>query len=141
MPGHRTPDAYVADNDWALGQVVDTISHSSIWGSSLDPGVEDDAQDGADHVDAHRIPVLVISPYTRKGAVIHNRYDQLSFLRTMEIIVGMKPANLSEALAVPLYDALELSPSNSAPYTAIAPQVSVTATNANTGGNRTARPD
>jgi hypothetical protein len=136
LPGARTPDADVADNDWALGEIVDEISHSSIWRSSLILVLEDDAQDGADHVDAHRIPALVISPYAQAGTVVHNRYDQLSFLRTMEIVLGMKPANLSEALAVPLYDAFSSSPSNAAPYTAIAPHVSVTATNANTAYNR-----
>jgi YVTN family beta-propeller protein len=135
VPGDRTPDADVADNDWALGQIVQAISHSSIWKSSLILVLEDDAQDGADHVDAHRIPVMVISPYARKGAVIHNRYDQLSFLRTLEIIVGMKPANLAEALALPLYDAFSGAPSNSAPYNAIAPKVSVTATNPSTAFN------
>ncbi len=137
-PGDRTPYADVADNDWAVGQIVDTISHSSIWGSSLILVVEDDAQDGADHVDAHRIPALVISPYSRPGAVLHNRYDELSFLRTLEIIVGMKPANLAEALAVPLYDAFGPAPANLAPYNAIAPNVSVTATNPNTAANRAA---
>ncbi len=138
-PGDRTPDADVADNDWALGQIVDTISHSSIWNSSLILVLEDDAQDGADHVDAHRIPALVISPYAKGGgAVIANRYDQLSFLRTLEIIVGMKPASLGEDLAVPLYDAFSSSPSNSSPYTAITPNVSVTQTNPNTAADRRA---
>ena len=135
-PGDRTPDADVADNDWALGEIVQTISHSKIWGSSLILVLEDDAQDGADHVDAHRIPALVMSPYTRRGAVVHDRYDELSFLRTMELIVGIKPANLAEALAVPLYGALDSKPTNSAPYDAIAPNVSVTATNPNTTANR-----
>ncbi len=137
-PGDRTPNADVADNDWAVGQMVDTISHSSIWGSSLILVVEDDAQDGADHVDAHRIPALVVSPYTQAGAVLHNRYDELSFLRTLEIIVGMKPANLAEALAVPLYDAFSSTPANAAPYTAITPNVDVTATNPNTAADRAA---
>ena len=137
-PGDRTPKADVADNDWALGQIVDAISHSSIWGSSLILVVEDDAQDGADHIDAHRSPALVISPYTERGAVVHDRYDQLSFLRTMEIIVGMKPSNLAEELAVPLYKAFTATPSNGAPYDAIAPNVDVTATNPNTTANRKA---
>jgi phospholipase C len=100
--------------------------------------MEDDSQDGADHVDAHRIPALVISPYTEKGAVIHDRYDQLSFLRTAERIIGMKPLNLAEHLAVPLYDAMTPTPGNSAPYTAIRPKVSVTATNPDTAANRRA---
>ena len=81
-PGRRTPNAQIASNDWGLGQIVDLISHSSIWEQLLDPGDEDDSQDGADHVDAHRIPALAISPYAKQGAVIHDRYDMLSFLRT-----------------------------------------------------------
>ena len=137
-PGDRTPDALVADNDWALGEIVDTISHASIWNSSLILVLEDDAQDGADHVDAHRIPALVISPYARSGAVIHNRYDELSFLRTLEMIIGMKPANLAETLAVPLYNAFSSRPTNGAPYDAISPNVSVTATNPNSAADRRA---
>ena len=97
--------------------------------------MEDDSQDGADHVDAHRIPALVISPYTQRGAVVHDRYDQLSFLRTAEKIIGMKPLNLAEHLAVPLYDAMTPKPRNAAPYNAIRPKVNVTATNPNTAAN------
>jgi DNA-binding beta-propeller fold protein YncE len=137
-PGDRTPNADVADNDWALGEIVQAISHSSIWDSSLILVLEDDAQDGADHVDAHRIPALVISPYTQAGAVVHNRYDELSFLRTMELIVGMKPLNLAEALATPLYHALSPGPANAAPYDAIAPNVDVTATNPMTAADASA---
>jgi len=137
-PGKRTPNADVADNDWGLGQIVQEISHSKIWRSSLILVMEDDSQDGADHVDAHRIPAMVISPYTQKGAVVHDRYDQLSFLRTAETIIGMKPLNLAEHLAVPLYHAMTPKPVNSAPYNAIKPKVSVTATNPNTAANRRA---
>jgi hypothetical protein len=128
-PGKRTPDADIADNDWALGQIVQAISHSSIWDSSLILVVEDDSQNGADHVDAHRIPALAISPYTQQGAVVHNRYDQLSFLRTLEIISGLPSVNLGEALAVPLYDAVTPGPGNSAPYNAILPSVNLTGVN------------
>jgi hypothetical protein len=134
-PGKRTPDADIADNDWALGQIVDAISHSSIWNSSLILVVEDDSQNGADHVDAHRIPALVISPYTRQGAVIHDRYDQISFLRTLEIVSGLPAVNLGESLAVPLYDAVTRDPGNSAPYDAITPAVNLTATNPATAEN------
>ena len=137
-PGARTPDADVASNDWGLGQIVDAISHSSIWNSSLILVVEDDSQDGADHVDAHRIPALAISPYTQQGAVIHDRYDQLSFLRTLEIVSGMRSLNLAEALAVPLYGALTPSPGNAAPYNAIQPSVDMTATNPATSANEQA---
>jgi Phosphoesterase family len=134
-PGKRTPDADIADNDWGLGQIVDVISHSSIWNSSLILVVEDDSQNGADHVDAHRIPALVISPFTQQGAVVHNRYDQLSFLRTLEIVSGLPSVNLGEALAVPLYDAVTPNPDNSAPYSAIMPSVNMTAVNPATAQN------
>jgi DNA-binding beta-propeller fold protein YncE len=137
-PGARTPDAYVASNDWGVGQIVEEISHSPIWDSSLILVVEDDSQDGADHVDAHRIPALAISPYTQAGAVVHDRYDQLSFLRTLEIIVGLRPLHLAEALAVPLYDAMTPNPGNSEPYDAIVPTVDMTATNPDTAANRRA---
>ena len=140
-PGKRTPDADIANNDWALGQIVQAISHSSIWNSSLILVVEDDSQNGADHVDAHRIPALAISPYTQQGAVVHDRYDQLSFLRTLEIISGLPSVNLSEALAVPLYDAVTPSPGNSAPYDAITPSVNMTGTNPATAENIAAAKD
>ena len=119
QPGYPTPSAMVADGDLALGQLVDTISHSDIWSSSVIFVVEDDSQDAADHVDAHRIPVAVISPYARQGAVIHTRYDLLSVLRSMELIMGMDPLSLNDALASPMYDAFTSEPLNSAPVDAI----------------------
>jgi Phosphoesterase family len=124
-PGRRTPRAMVAENDYGLGQIVDLISHSSIWDSSLILVVEDDTQDGADHVDAHRMPALAISPYTKKGAVEHTRYDMLSFIRTLELPIGMKPLGLGDALAVPLYDVFGPTEENKDPYTAIAPNISI----------------
>ena len=78
QPGYPTPTAMVAADDQGLGQLVSLISHSKIWSSSAIFVVEDDSQDGADHLDAHREPALVISPYARRGAVIHTRYDLLS---------------------------------------------------------------
>jgi phospholipase C len=111
----------VAENDWALGQVVDLISHSPIWAKSLILVIEDDSQDGADHVDAHRIPAFVISPWAKRGAVIHTRYDFLSFIRTLEIVVGMDPLNLYDATAVPLYDAFDSEPANLESYEVIRP--------------------
>ena len=112
----------IAENDWALGQTVDLISNSPIWKDSLILVIEDDSQDGADHVDAHRIPALAISPYAKQGAVVHTRYDFLSFIRTLEIAIGMKPLNLFDALAVPMYDAFTPTPDNDAPYEAIVPE-------------------
>jgi hypothetical protein len=124
-PGRRTPDAMVAENDYALGQTVDLISKSPIWDRSLILVIEDDSQDGADHVDAHRIPAFAISPYARRGAVVHTRYDFLSFIRTLELVVGMRPLNLFDATAVPLYDAFDATAANSEPYDAIVPEVNL----------------
>lgn len=122
-PGARTPRAMVADNDDALGRIVDLISHSSLWGSSAIFVIEDDSQDGADHVDAHRIPAAVISPYTRPGRVTHTRYDFLSMIRSMELILGMKPLSLWDSQATPLYDVFGPKAKNAAPYDARAPGV------------------
>ncbi len=95
-----------------------------LWKNSAIFVVEDDSQDGADHVDAHRIPAFAISPYAKRGAVVHTRYDFLSFIRTLELVVGMKPLNLFDATAVPMYDAFDSDPSdNLEPYEAITPQV------------------
>ena len=101
---YPTPKSLVADNDLGLGQIVDLISHSSIWSSSAIFVVEDDSQDGADHVDAHRMPAYVISPWTRHGAVVHTRYDQYSALRSVEMILGLHPLSINDGLAEPMYD-------------------------------------
>jgi YVTN family beta-propeller protein len=127
-PGYLTPRALIADNDLGLGQLVDFISHSSIWSSSAIFVVEDDSQDGPDHVDAHRMPAFVISPWARHGEVVHTRYDQLSVLRSIEIILGMKPLSLFDGLATPMYNAFTTTP-DPAPYTAVAPTYPRTATN------------
>ena len=101
--GDYTPQAMIADNDLALGQIVDAISHSSIWPETAIFVQEDDSQDGMDHVDAHRSPALVISPWVRHGAVVHPRYDQYSMLRTAELIAGINPLSLNDSLATPMY--------------------------------------
>jgi YVTN family beta-propeller protein len=128
-PGKRTPQAMIADNDYGLGQIVDLISHSAIWKSSAIFVIEDDSQDGADHVDAHRIPAAVISPYAPAEAVVHTRYDFLSVIRSMELILGMKPLGLFDRLATPMYDVFTSRPTNPAPYNAIVPKQSRTALN------------
>ena len=135
-PGQRTPRAMVAENDYGLGQIVDLISHSSIWTSSAIFVMEDDSQDGADHVDAHRMPAAVISPYTRPGMVIHDRYDMLSFIRSMELILGMKPLSLGDALATPLYDVFSPTPQNLPPFTALTPNVDLEQRNPNSAADR-----
>ncbi|HVT36787.1 MAG TPA: bifunctional YncE family protein/alkaline phosphatase family protein [Nevskiaceae bacterium] len=130
VPGGRTPLAMLADNDLALGQLVQLVSHSAVWHDSAIFVMEDDSQDGPDHVDAHRGPVLVISPWARHGgAVVHTRYDQYSMLRTIELILGLPPLSVHDAGAAPMYDAFALKPDDS-PYDAIAPEQSLLAVNA-----------
>jgi hypothetical protein len=132
-PGFYTPKANVADNDLALGQLVELVSHSPIWGSSAIFVLEDDSQDGMDSIDAHRIPALVISPFARRGAVVHTRYDQFSFLRTAELVSGLDPLSLNDALATPLYDTFvsggDRPDVDGTRYEAIQPQQSLTEVN------------
>jgi phospholipase C len=128
-PGIPTPSAMVADNDLAVGQFIETLSKSKIWSQSAVFVLEDDSQDGADHVDAHRMPALVISPWAKKGAVVHTRYDQDSALRSAMMLLGLTPLTLNDALATPMYDAFGLTTDtpDTAKYTAIQPQQSLTA--------------
>ena len=135
-PGDRSPRAMVAENDYGLGQIVDAISHSSIWSSSAIFVLEDDSQDGADHVDAHRMPGAVFSPYARPGAVVHTRYDMLSFIRSMELILGMRPLSFADAMATPMYDAFQPTPANSAPFGVISPTYPLLERNPNTAFDR-----
>ncbi len=127
--GKRTPRSMIADNDLGLGHIVSTISHSAIWKESAIFVIEDDSQDGADHIDAHRMPAFVISPYAPAGKVVHTRYDMLSVIRSMELIMGMKPLGLFDALATPMYDAFQGTPSNDAPYDVITPGIDPTERN------------
>jgi hypothetical protein len=138
-PGHHTPRAMLADNDRALGQIVDLISHSSVWKQSAIFVVEDDSQDGMDHQDAHRIPALVISPYARQSAVVHTPYDFLSMVRSMELILGLRPLNLNDASAAPMYDAFAPQPVNGAPFRALAPSYDLLEENPATPQSRVAR--
>ncbi len=127
-PGIPTPAAEVADNDLAIGQFVQAISKSKIWSQSAIFIVEDDSQDGADHVDAHRMPAFVISPWAKKGAVVHTRYDQDSVLRSAMLLLGLTPLTLNDALATPMYDAFikKTDKPDTSSYTAIKPQYSLT---------------
>jgi len=123
QPGFPTPTSMVADSDLAIGQIVETISHSPVWATSAIFIVEDDSQDGADHVNAHRIPVAVVSPYAKAGVVVHTRYDLVSVVRSIELILGLRPLSLNDALATPMYDLFAQRPVNATPYTALTPQV------------------
>jgi YVTN family beta-propeller protein len=118
--GAPTPRAYIADNDWALGQLVDTVSHSRYWPNTAIFVTEDDAQDGPDHIDAHRTLAEVISPYTRTGRVDSTFYSTASMLRTIELIVGLHPLTQFDAYATPMLAPFTTKP-DLAPYTATKP--------------------
>ena len=109
--GSPTPRAMMADNDLALGRLVSTISNSSVyWKDSAIFIVEDDAQSGPDHVDAHRSVLLVASPFARRSAVDHTFYTTSSVLRTIELILGLAPMSEYDASATPLYGAFVATP-------------------------------
>src|SRR5205085_4689114 len=109
-PGALTPRAFVAENDLALGQLVDIVSHSSIWSSSAIFILEDDAQNGPDHVDAHRSLLLAVSPFSRRGVVDSTLYTTCGVLRTMELILGLPPMSQYDAAATPMYNAFTTTP-------------------------------
>ena len=123
-PGTRTPRAMVAENDLALGRLVEAISHSSIWKESAIFVLEDDAQSGPDHVDAHRSPALVISPFSRRRAVDSTMYSTSGMLRTIELILGLPPMSQYDAAAMPMYNAMQPTP-EAAPFTHLAPRISL----------------
>lgn len=127
-PRARRPDAMVADNDLALGRLVEAVSHSSFWGSTAIFAVEDDAQDGPDHVDGHRSTMFAISPYTQTGAIDSTFYSSVSVLRTMELIMGVPPMSQFDAVATPMSAAFS-GTANLRPYTAVVPGVSLFAKN------------
>jgi YVTN family beta-propeller protein len=102
--GYPTPSAMVADNDLATGRIIDTISHSRYWKDSAVFVIEDDSQNGIDHVDGHRNVSLVASPYARRGAVVSTYYSQTNVTRTIEQILGLPPMNQLDMAAVPMYD-------------------------------------
>jgi DNA-binding beta-propeller fold protein YncE len=115
--GKPTPRAQVADNDAALGMLVEAVSKSKFWESTAIFVIEDDAQNGPDHVDAHRVVALVISPYCKKGSVDSTMYSTSSMLRTMELILGLKPMSQFDAAARPMYRSFTAKP-DLTPYTA-----------------------
>jgi hypothetical protein len=126
--GAPTPTAMVADNDLALGMVVDAISRSKYWKESAIFVVEDDAQNGADHVDAHRSVALVISPYSRRMGVDSELYSTASILRTMELILGIEPMTQFDAAATPMYGCFQATV-DLAPYDLQPAQVDVNEVN------------
>lgn len=127
-PGYRTPQAYVATNDWAVGQLVETVSRSPYWKSTAILMLEDDAQSGPDHVSDQRSTFYVASPYARAGAH-HAHYSTVGMLRTVEIFLGLPPLSIYDAVAQPMYDAFAMQPANAAPFAAVRPAADLNAVN------------
>ena len=133
--GKVSPISAVADNDQALGRLVEHIAQSAIWGESAIYVLEDDAQNGPDHIDAHRSPAFVISPYVRRGFVDHTLYTTAGMMRTMELLLGLPPMSQYDAAARPLFGVFQAAP-NLATYQAKAAQVPLDTRN--TAWNRSA---
>jgi DNA-binding beta-propeller fold protein YncE len=106
-PGVKTPRAMVAENDLALGRIVEAVSKSRFWAESVLLVLEDDAQDGPDHVDAHRSVALLAGPHVRRGAIDSTLYTTSGVLRTIELILGLPPMSQYDAAATPLYGAFQ----------------------------------
>jgi DNA-binding beta-propeller fold protein YncE len=128
--GNNTPVAMVADNDLAVGKLVDAVSHCADWRSTAIFVIEDDAQNGADHVDEQRAPFLLASPYAA-GGVQHGAYTQASVLRTMEVLLGLPPMSAYDAGARPLDAAFRSTP-DLRPFTALPARSDVNAKNGRT---------
>ena len=116
--GRPTPRAMVAENDRALGRMIEGLSRSRFWKETAVFILEDDAQNGPDHVDAHRSPLLALSPYVRRGAVDSTFYTTASVLRTIELILGIQPMSQYDAAAGPLFPAFTTRP-DTAPFAAL----------------------
>ena len=108
--GKVSPTAAVADNDLALGQLVEHLSKSSIWSESVVFVLEDDAQNGPDHIDAHRSPAFVIGPHVRRHAVDHTLYTTAGVMRTIELLLGLPPMSQYDAAARPLFGVFQPAP-------------------------------
>ncbi len=123
-PGAIAPLSAMADNDAALGMIVEGVSHSRFWGATAIFVLEDDAQNGPDHVDSHRSPAFVISPFVRRHVVDSTLYNTTSMLRTMEFLLGLRPMTHFDAGARPMTSVFQSAP-NAASYSAEKPRTPV----------------
>jgi YVTN family beta-propeller protein len=121
-PGKIAPLSSLADNDYALGMLVESVSKSKFWPETAIFVLEDDAQNGADHVDSHRSPAFVLSPYTRRGVVDSSMYNTVSMVRTIELILGLRPMTHFDAGAKPMTSVFQATP-NLAGYSAAPPEI------------------
>jgi hypothetical protein len=127
-PGDFTPQACVASNDIGLARIVEAASKSKFWEHMAIFVIEDDAQNGPDHVDSHRTVGLVISPWVKRGVVDSTPYTQTSMVRTMELILGLPPMTQYDAGATPMYSVFA-DKAQSTPYTPLTPKTDLTAKN------------
>ena len=127
-PGAFTPAAMVASNDYAVGLLVDRVTHSKYWPTTAIFIIEDDAQDGPDHVDARRTTGLIVSPYVKRGTVDSTMYSTSSMVRSMELLLGLPPMSQYDAAATPMYASLGVE-QDLAPFTVIEPQIDIMARN------------
>ena len=118
----RTPFAFVADNDLAVGQFMEHLSHSPVWKNSVVFVLEDDAQNGPDHVDAHRSTAFVAGPYVKRNFADHSMYSTSGMLRTIELILGLPPMSQYDAAAFPMFRSFTAKP-DTKPYTHLPEQV------------------
>jgi YVTN family beta-propeller protein len=118
-----TPQFYVADNDYAIGLLVEAVSNSPYWKDTCIAIVEDDAQDGPDHVDAHRSVAILISAYNRPGLLVHEFHNTVSLIRTIELLLGIEPMNQLDATATPM-NVFRVEP-DLRPYKALLPNVAL----------------
>jgi hypothetical protein len=123
--GDPNPVAEVADNDLAVGRMIGTISHSKYWSSSAVFVLEDDSQNGVDHVDGHRAPLEIASPYAKRGVVDSTYYTQLNVVKTIEQMLGIAPMNQEDRAAEPMFDAFT-NTANLTPYTVRPNQIPLT---------------
>ena len=127
-PGTFTPQACVASNDLALGRLVEAVSHSKYWPETAIFVIEDDAQNGPDHVDAHRTVGLVISPYTKRKSLDSTQYTTVSMIRTIELILGLPPLSQYDAAARPMFASFT-DKADLTPYTHDAAEIDLNAKN------------
>ncbi len=123
-PRIHSPRSANADNDYAVGQTVDLISHSPLWNNTAIFVIEDDSQDGPDHVDSHRSVCFVASPFIKKSSVDHTFYNTDSVLKTIELLLNLPPMNQYDATANPILD-FDTAPSNGDAYAAILPDAAI----------------
>ena len=134
--GRNSPRAMVGNNDLAIGQLVDAVSHSKFWKDTAIFVIQDDAQDGPDHVDSHRTVGIVVSPFVRRGVIDSTMYSTSSMLRTMELILGLPPMSDFDAHATPMYASFTSIPDLS-PFSLVKPTIDLN--ERNPGGTELAR--